>query len=232
MALDGRSADQMLQEAERGGRVLMTAHVLRFWPDYEALRAAARGGELGKARIAVFRRRCAAPGWGGWLLDPARSGGGAFDLLIHDADICLHIFGKPESVSATGYEDRAAGIDFIDARLFYADGLLATITGGWHHPEAFPFSMEYTVTFDGGTINFTSNGPPATLYGRDGKERVIDVPRDRDAYAAELGHFVDACRSGRTPELCPPRESADAVKLMRLMLEARERKGEKIACRI
>jgi predicted dehydrogenase len=230
MALDGAAADRMLEEAQKHGRVLMTGHVLRFWPDYVALRAAVQAGELGAARVAVFRRRCAAPGWGGWLLDPARSGGGAFDLLIHDADICLYVFGIPEAVSATGYVDQAAGIDCLDARLFYPGGLVVTVTGGWHHPEAFPFSMEYTVTLDGGTIDFSSNGPNATLYARDGTARPLAANREGDAFVNELGHFIDSCRSGHAPELCPPRESAGAVKLMRLMLEARQRNGERMTC--
>ena len=32
MALDGRAADRMAEEAERRNRTLMTAQVLRFWP--------------------------------------------------------------------------------------------------------------------------------------------------------------------------------------------------------
>src|SRR4051794_22896473 len=94
MALDGASARRMIAEAERAGRVLMTAQVLRFFPEYVALRDALK--QLGPARAATFERRCAEPGWGGWLKDPAKSGGGAFDLLIHDVDICLHLFGRPK----------------------------------------------------------------------------------------------------------------------------------------
>src|SRR4029453_15552505 len=65
MALDGASADRMIAEAARAERVLMTAQVLRFWPDYTRLRDAVRSGQHGPLRFAVFRRRCAAPGWSG-----------------------------------------------------------------------------------------------------------------------------------------------------------------------
>ena len=231
MGLDGFAVYHMLGAAARYKRVLMTAQVLRFSPPYIALRQAVRRGELGPMRFAMFRRRCAAPGWGGWLLDPLKSGGGVFDLLIHDADMCLHLFGKPEAVAATGYSDPVAGIDCIDAQLFYPHGGMVSITGGWHHPGAYPFSMEYTVTLDAATIEYSSNGRPPTLYASGRPEQVLDV-ETRDGYAAEIECFIGSCRDGRAPEICPPRESADAVKLMLLLVEARTRNGRKIVCSI
>ncbi len=231
MGLDGFAVDHMVGAATRYGRVLMTAHVLRFWPAYVALREAVWPGKWGPVRFAMFRRRCAAPAWGGWLLDPKQSGGGVFDLLIHDADMCLHLFGKPESVGATGYSNPAAGIDCIDAHLFYSHGGVVSITGGWHHPGAYPFSMEYTVTLDGATIDYSSHGRPPTLYVPGQPEQVLEGGT-RDPYAAEIEYFVESCGRGRAPQLCPPRESADAVKLMLLLLEARSRNGRKILCSI
>jgi predicted dehydrogenase len=231
LALDGDTADALVEEARRTGRLLMAAQVLRFMPDYIVLRDAVHGGKLGSPRFATFRRRCAAPGWGGWLQDPSKSGGGVFDLLIHDVDMCLQLFGKPEAVAATGVCDGGRGIDCLDAALFYGNGMPVSVTGGWHNPGAFPFSMEYTVTFDGGTIDFHSAGRVPTLYASDGTETVL--PRkEQDGYAAEVAYFVDCCRAGREPEICPPQQSADAVKLMLLLLEARQRNGEKMPCRI
>lgn len=231
MSLDGFSVDHMVSAASRYGRVLMTSHVLRFSPPYVALRQVVWPGKYGPVRFASFRRSCAAPGWGGWLLDPTKSGGGVFDLLIHDADMCLHLFGKPDAVAATGYTDIAAGIDCIDADLFYKHGGIVSINGGWHHGGAFPFRMEYTVTLDGATIDYSSEGRPATLYAPGQPAQVLDGGKG-NPYANEIAHFVESCGDGRAPQLCPPRESADAVKLMLLLLEARSRGGRKILCRI
>ena len=230
MALDGATADAMVAEAEKQDRVLMTAQVVRFIPAYAALRNAVKGGELGEVRSAVFRRRCAAPAWGGWLMDPAQSGGGIFDLLIHDVDFCLHLLGKPEAVLATGYENLAAGIDTVNAQLFYPHGV-ATIAGGWHHPKAFPFSADYTVVADRGTVEHNAATPAPMVYGEDGNSRALPLSGG-DGYAAEVQYFVECCRAGRKAEFCPPAESADAVKMMRLIEEARRRNGEKIECKI
>jgi len=156
MALDGFSADRMLNAARKYGRVLMTAQVLRFFPEYAALRAAVRGQSL---RFAAFRRNCAAPAWAGWLADPAQSGGGAFDLLIHDVDFCLHLFGKPKSVAAAGYS-----ADWIAAHLLYADGAVVAIEGGWRQMGDYPFAMEYSVTLENATIEYSSHGRPPIVY--------------------------------------------------------------------
>src|ERR1035441_4246111 len=59
MALQGAGARHMIAEAERAGRILMGAQVLRFSPEYVALRHALPS--LGAVRGAFFRRRCAAP---------------------------------------------------------------------------------------------------------------------------------------------------------------------------
>src|SRR5262249_21629528 len=151
----------------RSKRVLMTAQVLRFFPAYAKTSELVKSGKLGAVRSALFRRRCAAPAWSKWLANPAVSGGGVFDLLIHDVDYCVHLFGAPESVSATGYEEMPRGIDCITAQLHYAD-LDVIVTGGWHHPKAYPFSMEFTVVSDGGTLEFNSSGRPLALFGADG----------------------------------------------------------------
>src|SRR5215468_8900978 len=84
MALDGEEADRMITEAERSKRLLMTAQVLRFFPAYETAATLLKSAKLGPVRSALFRRRCAAPAWSKWLSDASRSGGGVFDLLIHD----------------------------------------------------------------------------------------------------------------------------------------------------
>ena len=228
MALDPYGADRMMNAARRYKRVLMTAQVLRFFPEYMALHQAISGGQLGRFRFATFRRRCAAPAWGGWLQDPEKSGGGVFDLLIHDVDMCLLLFGKPKAVCASGYSDAALGIDCMDAQLFYDDGL-AQITGGWHNAGEFPFSMEYCVTLDGGTVEYSSLGRPPTLFGAKGGSQLLEL-KPSDGYAAEIDYFAGCCDNAQFPDRCPPADSADAVKLMRLMLESRQRNGAKMIC--
>jgi predicted dehydrogenase len=231
MALDSESCKAMLAAARSANRVLMVAHVLRFFPVYDVLSQSVRSGGLGAPRFAAFRRRCAAPTWSGWLADDKQSGGGAFDLLIHDIDMCLRLFGKPEWVSASGCEDLASGIDVMEAELRYRGGWSAFVAGGWHHPKAYPFIMEYTVVMDQGTMEYSSQGRPPALYGADGSEKFLPV-KDTDGYAAEIEYFIECCQSQRRPEACLPEESAAAVAMMRRLLESRKRNGERMQCEI
>jgi len=225
-ALDEASCGHMIDAARSAGKVLMAAQVLRFFPSYQALMSALP--ELGHVRSAVFRRRCAVPGWGDWLKDKSRSGGGVFDLLIHDVDMCLRLFGMPDSVSACGFEDLSAGIDLIDARLHYGERFVASVIGGWH-PGAFPFSMEYAVVASGGAVEYSSDGKAPTLYAAGGTQKLPLA--EADGYASEIAYFAECCRTGNAPDACTPEESAEAVRITRLMSAARARNGERISCK-
>jgi predicted dehydrogenase len=230
MALDGAECARIIDAARASGRILMCAQVLRFLDVYQPLISAAREGKFGRIRHALFRRRCAAPAWSGWLSEKSLSGGGVFDLLIHDVDLLLHLFGPPESVSAWGQEDLQRGVDVITAQFQYPNIGSVTITGGWHHPKAYPFSMEYTVVGDLAAIEYSSAGRDPKWYGNDGAEQAIDFAA-KDGYQAEIEYFIDCCRTGSQPTMCTPASSARAVELAALMSAARSKRGEPVPCR-
>ena len=214
-----------MREAESTGRILMAGQVLRFIPAYKVLAQELK--TAGPLRSAFFRRRCSAPAWSRWLADPERSGGGVFDLLIHDVDYCISVWGMPRSVRATGFEDLAAGVDIMHAELGYPHIGPVVVTGGWHHPKSYPFSMEFTVVARDATFEWPFGSPEVREYRADGTAVLHELPAT-DAFAAELAYFADCVRHHRRPELCPPEQSAQAVALMRFMLESRSRKGETI----
>ncbi len=220
MALTVAQCEEMIAAARQAGRVLMVAQVVRFWPDYAAARDLLRSGRLGRVKSAVFQRKCAAPAWGKWLKDAGQSGGGVFDLLIHDVDYCLHMFGEPARVRTRGFEAMAQGVDWVTAELEYPKGPVVTITGGWHHPKSYPFSMEFTIVAEGGALDFHSGLRRLTLYRADGEEEKPALA-DGDGFAAELRYFVECASAGRWPEACRPEESAEAVKWMLAIRDGR-----------
>ena len=229
MALDGAAADRMIAAAARHNRILMAAHVVRFIPPYRAAADIVLSGRLGAVRAVRLRRRCAAPAWSAWLTDAARSGGGVFDLLIHDVDFCLHLFGMPDAVTARGIEDLPRGVDRIFAHLWYPSMRAVAISGGWYRPPDYPFSMEFSIVSEGGALLFHSGSTPLSECGEDGQRHPLEVP-EVDGYRAELEYFLRCAVRGEKPLACPAEESAAAVKLLHLMLESRRRNGEKIAC--
>jgi predicted dehydrogenase len=227
LALDFATADRLVALAKERGKVLMAAQVLRFFPMYRQMAERVKSGTLGAVRAATFRRRCAAPPWAKWMQDKSISGGGVFDLLIHDVDMALHLFGVPSAVSATGREALDSYVDTINAQLYY-DGLdSVTVAGGWHH-GAFPFSMEYTIVADGGTIEYSSaSGKDPQVYRPGAEAEALTPVAAIDGYQEEIRYFYECCRDGCETVYCSPAESAQAVKVTRLMSEARRQKGEK-----
>jgi predicted dehydrogenase len=231
MALDGAECGRMIEAAKRAGKILMVAQVLRFFPAYLPLLDAVQSGRLGRVHHALFRRRCSAPAWSAWLADRRQSGGGVFDLLVHDFDMALACFGPPGAVSAWGHEDLGRGIDMITAQLHYPGLGPVTVTGGWHHPKAYPFSMEYTVVGEYGALEYSSAGRDPHWYGNDGTEAPLPLS-PTGGYQAEIEYFVECCRTGAWPARCTPESSAAAVAVARLAEEARGRKGEPVPCKL
>jgi predicted dehydrogenase len=212
MALDEAECRLMIDTAARTGRTLMCAQVLRFFPMYSVLQP----GQLLAGR---FRRRCAAPSWGGWLRDKAQSGGGVFDLLIHDVDMMLHLYGEPLGVAASGYEDLDNGIDLIDAQFAY-DGFAINVSGGWH-PGEYPFSMEYTIVASNGTWEYRFADGDPVFYGVGAPPLPLPAEPGFDGYRAQIEYFAQCVAAGAPPSACPPEESARAVYWTRKMEEAR-----------
>lgn len=230
MGLDAAACERMIAEAEKCGRLLMSAQVLRFFPAYDSLKNWVSSGKSGDIRTALFRRRCAAPGWGPWLKDKIQSGGGVFDLLIHDIDMALYLFGAPQRVSATGHEDLEKEVDVIVGNLYYP-GFTATITGGWHH-EGYPFSMEFTVVGDNGTMEYHVRDANPTLFEA-AKPSLEVLPLEGiDGYRAEIEYFVKCASEQAQPDKCHPRDSAKAVALAHLLLESRSKQGEILTCQL
>src|SRR5579871_459942 len=103
-ALTAAECDGMIAAARSGGRILMVAHVLRFWGGYATLIDFVQSGRLGKPISATATRLSQMPGWADWFLNPAESGGAVLDLSVHDFDVLNWLLGVPRSVYGRGRE--------------------------------------------------------------------------------------------------------------------------------
>lgn len=211
MALNAADCDAMLAAAHQHRRVLLIGQTLRFWPEYLMLHDFVE--EQGRHNItsATLRRHCEIPNWSRWLTDEARSGGALMDLLIHDIDQALWLFGVPRRVSAQS-------LGPLDtARIAFDYGHLTVhIEGGWF-PPPLPFAMTFAVEAGGERLRFDAEG----LHRND---KALVAPK-ADAYSAELAYFVECCRENRAPTRCRPEDSARAVKLALLARKSREQDG-------
>ena len=222
MALNSSDCDKMLEAAEESSRILMIGHVLRFWPAYRALHEFVKTGRHGNVRQATFVRKCGLPDWSTWLPDESRSGGAILDLLIHDIDQILLLFGTPERVTAKPL----GNTDALMASFIYPNGPEVRLQGGWFAP-GMPFSMSFQIRADRGEMELAPDG--VYLSDMAGVRKRLELD-STDAYTAEVHYFLDCCRASSQPSLCPPSESALAVRVALALKESRAKDGEQVKC--
>ena len=224
MALSAHECDRMIAAAANRNRVLMIGQILRFWPEYRYLEQFVTSGNHGRVLSATFVRRCGIPDWSRWLPDESRSGGAALDLLVHDVDQALMLFGLPERVAAKSI----GGPDALMATFIYPNGPEVRIQGGWFSPGT-PLSMSFQVRAERAELEWTTAG--LTLSDHTGKREMVR-PDPADAYDAEIAYFVECCRNGKQTERCLPEESARAVKLALLLKQSRTAGGQQVKCSV
>ncbi len=76
-------------------RVLMIAHVFRFWPEYVELQRQVASGEHGQRPSGFASRRQPFPAWSALFSRSDLTGGAVVDMMIHDYDALNWVFGVP-----------------------------------------------------------------------------------------------------------------------------------------
>ena len=220
MALNTPDCDAMMAAAEAAGRTFMVGQVLRFMYPYRYAAEFVHGSRAPVTRC-VLRRKTGYPQWGGWLTDEARSGGAILDLLSHDLDQALSLFGDPETVHAAS----RGPVDTAIITLRYATGLEVYVEGGWYEPETL-FSASFEMDADDASLRF-ENGVLRQIDAA-GQDEIREIP-PHDPYFDELAYFVACCRRNAPPDLCPPAASAATVRLSNLLKASREANGKELA---
>lgn len=222
MALAAADCARMMDTARQKRRILMIGHILRFWPEYQYLADFVKSARHGRIVSATFTRSCGLPDWSAWLPVEARSGGAIVDLLIHDIDQALALFGVPDRVSAKKLGD----VDAVTASLLYPNGPEVRVQGGWFAPGT-PLSMGFQVRAEQAELRF---GPDGLVLNGSAVNPNQKRQEPGQIFAKELGYFLVCCDNGSWPALCPPEESAMAVKLALLLKESRAKEAEQIKC--
>lgn len=225
MALDSRQCLEMIAASQRTGRTLMIAHCLRFWPEYEYLKAAVDDGRYGRVTSAYLFRGGFTPRWSyqNWLLQKDKSGGCLLDQHIHDIDTINWILGKPDKVSTVASNViEGSGYDMVSTNYIYSDGKVVNAQDDWTLNGDFGFQMEFRVNFERGNMVY-----------RDGKLKVNpesgpgfepELPKE-DAYTREIKYFVSRLIAGEPIEIAPPTSSADTIKIAEAEVESAKRGG-------
>jgi predicted dehydrogenase len=197
LALSSADARKIAAVAAAARGFFMPAMCMRFWSEWEWLKRAIAGEHYGKVRSATFRRAGTTPV--GWFRDGKLSGGGLFDLHIHDIDFIYHLFGKPNGVFSRGYSKDTGAIDHVVTQYLYDAPMLVSAEGAWGMANGYPFRMGFTVNFDRATAEFRSDrDTPLVLYA-DGKANPVEHAK-HNGYVGEMSYFLECVKTGTKPQ--------------------------------
>ena len=212
IALNYADAKEMLDTAEAKGCNLYIAQVLQFTKEIQALHALVESEEYGKVLDASFERLSAAPRWavGGWLFDKNKSGLLPFDLHIHDLDVIVSLFGKPQGFTVQTCKGR--GKDYAEHLRISYDYGDKHVNGeaAWFNADS-PWTARWRVYFENALV--INDGATMTAYAFDAPPRVFDTKDEVEIstginvppcgwYYNELKHFAACIREGKpTPHV-------------------------------
>lgn len=201
------SFDRMVAACEGNGVRFMVAQVARWWPEFLTIRDYLQQDKLGDVHMIYEKRICQHPTWTTWHRDPAKSGGGIYDLNIHDLDFLYSIYGKPESVYANGWKSPTGCWNHVCTNLIWKSGVKALVETSLEMTGNWPFSIEFRATGDKGTlcyaltaglnINDGERGSDMNWYPA-GDEKVYPIEVEQtDMFEGEIREFFSAIREGR-----------------------------------
>lgn len=227
LSLTMEDAEAIVAAADASDRIVMIAHVLRFWPEYVELKRVIDSGDLGAPRFVNAVRRQPTPAWMEGGPRAHLTGGSLHDMLIHDFDAANWVLGTPTAAFAYGpVNERSQGRDQAQVLVTYENGS-ASIDGGSTMPESYPFTSRFEVLCDNGAIEYHFRaggrsfevGEPTnvlTVYRNEGDPEVLEVEQT-DPYENECAYFIECVRTGTAPERSMP---ATALAAMRVSLAA------------
>jgi predicted dehydrogenase len=222
IALTLADADAIVAAAEGSDRVVVVGHVLRHFPAYAELRRRVAAGELGPLRALTAQRLSAAPDWAEWLTDPARSGGVAVDLMVHDFDQANLFLGPARRAFA-----RPAGAEETGAlAVVEHERGTAVLEGSMAMPASYPFSSLVRLTGDEGVAEYAFSAQPAEDGGNIGEPSLgavrlfprtgapVELPAAADdPWALQAAAFADCIERGAEPEHGTVEQARDALRV-------------------
>jgi predicted dehydrogenase len=227
MARTLADAEAMLAAARDAGVRLFVAHVVRFFPEYVAARAAVLDGAIGEPGVLRLTRASYRPRHpaGHWFFDHAKSGGIVLDLMVHDLDFARWIAGDVVAVHcrSAGVAFAGTGVDHAVAILTHRSGAISHVSASWGYaPPTFTTAFEIAGSLGLIEQSSTATTPvmPSLLAGaaNGGTTALADTGLAGDPFRLELAEFARAIRDGTDARI----SAEDGLEALRIALAADE----------
>ena len=215
----------LLKAQKETGATIHVAHVSRFTSECRYIKRLIDTGVYGKVVTANFHRVSPDPAWVVDHNNPAKTGGMAMDLHIHDVDFVRYIMGgDPDGLNSTVHKRADGTVDHVWAGYRYGDAILSTECS-WDYPLSMPFNKGARVRFEKATVIYASN-MRLTVYPEDGDafNPELEVTETRNLginvtnygdFVRELNCFADAITDGKKKSPVPLSDAIGAMRLIR-----------------
>ncbi len=217
LSVTAADARELADAAADAGVRLFPAHVVRFFPEYVAVKAQVDAGRIGDPAVLRFVRGGQAPRAGSWFFDENAGGGIILDQMIHDLDQARWLAGEVTQVYAVQSPESVDGIvpGIVTAHvtLTHASGAISHVQGTWG-PDGTVFRTSADVAGSRGTLSIDSRKDTAT---------VLDFPASVSGdgylppsttavspYTRQLAAFLAAVAEG-TDAVVTPEDGVRAV---------------------
>ena len=223
LALNSKDAKELFALAKTKGLHLYVAQVVQFTRQTEILREIVEDQRFGKPLDAIFERLSEKPNWGSdsWMFDKEKAGLIPFDLHIHDLDMIVSLFNKPNKVNV----QKTEGIlDFPEHyRFIYNyEGLNVIGEAAWFNAQI-PFTARWRVYFEKAYL--VNDGEKLIAYLDEGDkieydveeklkiETGINVPPTQ-MYLNELKHFVDCIKKDIDSSIVTSKQVISTIEIL------------------
>lgn len=208
-------ADAMLEAARSAGKLLMVAHVLPFFPEFQFVVETIHQSSFGKLLGGHFTRVISRPDWSSDIGDASKTGGPAVDLHIHDTHFIGLIAGIPQTVQSFGIVAADGAVEYLTTNYQYGSGgPILSCSSGAIAMKGRPFVHGFELYLERATLAHSSSGLPLTVYHADGTVQTPQLSGGGDpvnAFEAELQTAVSAIEQGKEARLLSGQLARDAL---------------------
>lgn len=230
IALSTKSAKAMQKAADKSGKLLLTAHVLPFFNEFNFALEAARTGKYGKLLGGHFKRLINNPTWIPDFFNLEKVGGPLLDLNVHDTHFLRLLFGMPSSVTSVG-RMRGETVEYCTSQFGFAEqDYVVTTTCGVLHQQSRSFTHGFEIHFEEATLllDFAviDDAPvlsmPLTVLPRKGKSKQpkLKAADSVDSFVAELKEVEQSILSGQPSSILGGDLAVDALVLCQKQAES------------
>ncbi|MCK5863094.1 MAG: Gfo/Idh/MocA family oxidoreductase [Candidatus Hydrogenedentes bacterium] len=226
----GRSSlecKRSIAAAKKADVKLFVGHVVRYFHEFEAIKAQIESGAIGEAGWVKLYRGGIYPGNAkSWFRDYAQSGGVTFDCMIHDLDWVRYVFGEPKRIFCQALLRKTpTQLDYSQVTMRMKNDVIATIIGTWAHPSGFRVKVE--ACGSKGMVQFDSSDAPVSGEARktaSGPTMIVPMsPVAVSPYQREWEDFLGWVE-GRSVPRVTAQDALRAVQMAEAALQSAEKR--------